>query len=156
MNPPATSTEALLIEALVEMSDMLDRVETLVPALDTGQRGMLEANARLVAQLAAIEVRMVAFAEAAKVHAAKHIAERTNEAARHTIELQLRAMQEAARMLFQKELGPSLRALVQPLQRVQEVVRRSARPWDTWLAHAATAAVASVCTWLAVSGVWRP
>jgi hypothetical protein len=156
VNPPVTSSEALLIEALAEMSGVLDRAEALIPALDMGQRGMVEANTKLVAQLAAIEVRMAAFAETAKIHAAKHIAERTDEAAKRAINLQLRAMQEAARMLFQKELGPALQALVQPLQRVQEVARQSARPWDAWLTHATTAGIASLWTWLATSGVWRP
>jgi len=156
VNPPVTSSEALLIEALDEMSKVLHRVETLIPALNTGQRGMMEASAKLAAQLSTVEARMVAFAEAAKIHAVKHIAERTDEAARQAINLQLRAMQEAARVLFLKELGPALQSLVQPLQRVQEVARQSARPWDAWLTHAATAGVASLWTWLVAAGVWRP
>ena len=155
MNPPVTSSEALLIEALDEMSEVLHRVETLVPALDAGQRGMTQASVKLAAQLSTVEVRMAAFAEAAKNHAVKHIAARTDEAARHSINLQLLAMEESARMLFLKELSPALQGLVQPLQRVQEVARQSARPWDAWLTHAATAGVASLWTWLLTAGVWR-
>ena len=155
MNPPVTSSEALLIEALEELSGVLDRVQTLVPALDTGQRGMLETSARLVAQLSTMEVRMLALADAAKRDAVKHIADRTDEAMRHSIHRQLRVMQEAARILFQKELGPALQALVQPLQNVKEEVRQSVRPWDAWFTHAATAGVASAWTWVVTSGVWR-
>jgi len=155
VNPPVTSSEALLIEALDEMSAVLRRVETLVPALDAGQRGMTEASAKLAAQLSTVEARMAAFAEAAKNHAVKHIAARTDEAARNAINLQLKTMQEAARVLFLKELGPALQGLVQPLQRVQEAARQSARPWDAWLTHAATAGVASLWTWLVTAGVWR-
>ena len=65
-------------------------------------------------------------------------------------------MEEAARTLFMKELGPVRQSLVQPRQRLRELVQQGARPWDRWLTHAATAAVASLATWLVVSGVWRP
>lgn len=156
MNPPVTSSEALLIEALDEMSEVLHRVETLVPALDAGQRGMTEASAKLAAQLSTFEARLAASTEAAKMLVARHMAARADEVTRNSINLQLKAMEESARVLFLKELGPALQSLAQPLQRVQEVVRQSARPWDAWLTHAATAGVASLWTWLVTAGVWRP
>ena len=156
MNPPATAREALLIEALGEMGDVLDRVEALMPAMEAGRRSLAEAHEMLSAQLSSLEVRMVASVEAAKNGAVDHISERTRQAARHSIELHLKIMEEAARALFLKELAPALRGLVQPLLHVREVLRNSARPWDTWLTHAATAAVASLFTWLLASGAWRP
>ncbi|MEO8056693.1 MAG: hypothetical protein ABI671_00100 [Burkholderiales bacterium] len=156
MNPPVTGREALLIEAIAEMVDVLDRVNTLIPTLETGQRRAEEAHAKLATQVGTLEVRMAAAAEAAKTHAVNYIAQRTAQATRQSIDLHVRAMEEAARALFVKELGPALQGLVQPLLRVQEVVRQNARPWDGWLTHAATAAVASVCTWLVTTGAWRP
>lgn len=156
MIPPATSRDALLIELLGEMSGVLDRAEELLPAFETGQRGMTEACGKLLAQLATMEVRMVGITEAAQNRAVKHIAQRSDEATRQILSIQVRAMQEAARMLFLKELGPALQALVQPLQRLKEDLQRRSRLWDAWLTHAATASVASLCTWLATTGVWRP
>jgi hypothetical protein len=156
VNPPVTGREALLIEAIAEMGGVLDRVETLIPTLEAGQRGVEQTHAKLAAQVSTLEVRMAAAAEAAKAHAVNHIAQRTAQATRHSIDLHVRAMEEAARTLFVKELGPALQGLVQPLLRVQEVVRQHARPWDGWLTHAATAAVASLITWLVTSGAWKP
>ncbi len=156
MNPPVTGREALLIEAIAEMGDVLDRVDTLIPTLEAGQRRAEETHSKLAAQVATLEVRMAAAAEAAKAHAVNHIAQRTAQATRQSIDLHVRAMEEAARTLFVKELGPALQGLVQPLLRVQEIVRQHARPWDGWLTHAATAAVASVLTWIVTSGGWRP
>jgi len=92
----------------------------------------------------------------AKAHAVHHIALRTDQATRRSIDLSIKAMEEAARTLFLKELGPALQGLVQPLQQLRELAQQSARPWDVWLTHAATAGVASLATWLVSSGVWRP
>ena len=156
MNLPGTAREALLIEALGEMTGVLDRAEALLPELDAGQRGLLEANKNLAGQLATIEIRMEAFADKAKAHAANHIALRAGQAARRSIDLHVKAMDEAAHTLFLKELSPALQSLVQPLQRLREIVQQNARPWDVWLTHAATAAVASAATWIVTSGVWRP
>jgi hypothetical protein len=156
VNPPVTAREALLIEALAEMGNVLDRVETLTRALEAGQRDAVEAHGKLAVQVSTLEIRLAAAGETVKNNAVNFIAQRTNQATRQSIELHLRSMQEAARALFLKELEPTLQALVQPLLRVQEVVRENARPWDSWLTHAATASVASTCTWLVTSGVCRP
>ena len=70
----------------------------------------------------------------------KHIARRTDEVARSSVDAQTRAMEEAARALFGTEVGPpcsgsSCRCSTWP--------QRVARPWERWLTHAATAAAAS-------------
>ena len=156
MIPPGTAREALLIEALGEMSGVLDRVESLVHALKTAERGTVEAHGKLAAQLPTLEAHIAATAKAATTHAVNLIAQRTTQSTRQSIDEHLRAMEEAARSLLLKELGPLLQALTQPLLRLQQVVRDNARPWDAWLTHAATAAAASMCTWLVMSGVWKP
>ena len=155
MNPPLTGREALLIEAVGELVDVLDRVQTLVPTLDASRREVMAASAQLTNQLSAIEARMGALAEAAKTYALNHISQRTNQMTRQSIDEHLKAMDEAARGLFVKELGPALQALVQPLRQAQQTARRSALSWDTWMTHAATAAVTAVATWLVTGGVGR-
>ena len=152
MNPPVNAREALLIEALGEMAEVLERADTVVCALDAARRGVFEANGRLAADLSTMERRMAALAEATKERVLHHLVDRTNQATRRSIDLHVKAMEEAARDLFSKELDPALRSLVQPLLRLQEVVRQNARIWDSWLTHAATAAAASLCTWLIASG----
>jgi hypothetical protein len=156
VNPPVTGREALLIEALGEISEVLDRVEQFIPALELAQHRAEEAHGKLATQMATLEVRMGAAAEAAKTHAVTFIAQRTAQVTRGSIELHVRAMEEAAQTLFVKELGPALQGLVQPLLRAQEVVRNSARPWDAWFTHATTAAAAALVTWLVTSGAWKP
>ena len=155
MNPPLNGREALLIETVGELVEVLDRVQTLVPTLDAGRLAVTAVSGQLATQLCGMEARFGALSEAAKAHALNHIAQRTGQATRQSIDQHLKAMDEAARTLFVKELGPALQALVQPLQQVHEVVRRSAKPWDTWLTHAATAAVTAVATWLVTSWASR-
>ncbi len=156
MNLPGTAREALLIEALGEMTGVLDRMDALVPQLDAGYRRFVDADKELAGQLSTIEVCMKAFAEKARAHAVHHIALHADQTARRSIDLHVKAMEEAAHTLFLKEVGPALQSLVQPLQRLRQLVQQNARPWDIWLTHAATAAVASLVTWLVTSGVWRP
>ena len=156
MNPPVTGREALLIEAIADMREVLDRVGTLVPTLEANRRDAVEAHGRLADQVSTLEVRLAAAGETIRSNAVNFIAKRTGEATQSSIEMHLRAMDDAARTLFLKELGPALQGLAQPLLRAQEVVRQHARPWDTWLTHAATATAASVCTWLVATGAWKP
>ncbi len=156
MNPPATGREALLIEALDGMIDVLDRVELLIPTLSEGERGLLAANHQLTAQLGTLDARMVRFAEAAKMHVVKHIAQYTDQATQRLIDEHVGAMEKAAHLLFIKDVGPALRSLVQPLQRAAEIAEEAANPWNSWLTHAATAMGASGVTWVLTSGVWRP
>ncbi|MEO6277939.1 hypothetical protein [Roseateles sp.] len=155
MNPPVTGREALLIEAIAELVDVLDRVDLLLPALEAGQIDAAAAHRKLAVQVSKLEAQMVATGETVKTNAVKFIAQHTGQATRQSIDLHIGAMEEAARKLFVAELSPALRALVAPLLQVQEIVRQQARPWDHWLTHAATAIVASLCTWVVMSGVWR-
>lgn len=86
-------------------------------------------------------------AENAKVQAVKHILARTDEAARRSIELQSRAMADAARVAFGADLGASL-------QRLQSLQERRGRRWEQWLTHAAAAATASAATWTLAITLW--
>jgi hypothetical protein len=98
-----------------------------------------------------MEDRMVAITERVKRQAVKHILVRTDEAARRSVDTQTRAMAEAAQTLFKAEIGPALQRLAMPLQRL---VQRVDRPWQQWLTHAATAAVASAATWALAVYLW--
>jgi len=75
----------------------------------------------------------------------KHILARTDEAARRSVDLQARALADAARVAFGGQLGATLQRLESVLQ---PLVERRERRWERWLTHAAAAATASAATWV--------
>jgi cell division septum initiation protein DivIVA len=144
MSDPATAREALIAEAIGDVARLLDRVEAVVPALHEACRALEQARLELDEHLTAFERRLAATTQLAKNEVVRHIGARTDEAARRSIDLQSRAMADAARVAFGAELGATmqrLQALLQPL-----VERRRPR-WEPWLTHAAAVAVASAATW---------
>jgi hypothetical protein len=95
--------------------------------------------------LAGFETQVLALTEKAKVQAVKHILARTDEAARRSVELQARAMADAARVAFGAKLGATLQRVESALQ---PLIERRERRWERWLTHAAAAATASAATWV--------
>ena len=144
MNPPSTAREALIAEALGDVARLIDRVEALTPAMDRARQALAQANAQWVHRVIGFEGRMAAITENAKTKAIEHIARRTDEVARRSLDQQTLAMTEAARALFNAELGQALQRITTSLQ---PLVERVERPWELWLTYAATAAAASAATW---------
>lgn len=151
MTHPATARELLIAEALGEAAALIERVETLAPALDAARQALADAHQGLADQLAAFEGQVAAITDRAKVQTVKHILARTDEAARRSIELQSRAMADAARVALGAELGAALERLkaVTP-----EVAQQSPRRWEPWLTHAAAAVAASALTWGVAAWLW--
>jgi len=140
---PNTTREVLIVEALGEAAKLIRQVEALAPALDQSRQALADAHSGLAGHLAAFETQVLALAENAKVQVVKHILARTDEAARRSIDVQSRAMADAARVAFGADLGATL-------QRLQSLHERPGRRWEQWLTHAAAAATASAATWMAV------
>ncbi|MEO5685892.1 MAG: hypothetical protein ABIR54_00900 [Burkholderiaceae bacterium] len=151
MNPPSTAREAMIAEAIGDVIVLLDRLEAVAPSMDATRQALVQARLELAIQVVAFEERMAAITENAKVQAVKHIARRTDEAARGLLDMQTRAMEEAARTLFRAEVAPALQQLVRPLQ---HLASRAGHPWACWLTHAATAALASAVTWALSAYLW--
>lgn len=87
--------------------------------------------------------RMAAITEHAKAKTLQHLAARTDEATRRTIEQQTRAMADAARQAFGTEIGRTverLHAVLKPL------IERAGPRWEQWLTHAAAVAVGAAVT----------
>lgn len=145
MTDPATAREALIVEAIGDVAKLLREVEAVAPALDQTCQALLLANASLRDELSGFERRMAAITENAKTVTAKHLAARADEAARRSIDQQSRAMADAARVAFGAELGATMQRLQATLQ---PLIERQARRWETWMTHAAAAAVASGATWV--------
>jgi hypothetical protein len=138
VNEPVGAREALLIEAIGEVVNLIDSVDRLTP-------GLREATREI--DLAGFESQVLALTEKAKVQAVKHILARTDEAARRSIEQQSRAMADAARVAFGADLGATM-------QRLQSLQERPGRRWEQWLTHAAAAATASAATWALAITLW--
>ena len=147
MTHPSTTREALIVEALGEAEKLIRQVEALAPALDQSRQALADAHSGLAGQLAALEAQVLALTEKVKVQAVKHILARTDEAARRSIELQSRAMADAARVAFGADLGAAM-------QRLQSLHERPGRRWEQWLTHAAAAATASAATWTLAVILW--
>lgn len=151
MTRPSTTREALIVEALGEAAKLIRQVEALAPVLDESRQALADAHSGLAGQLAAFESQVAALTEKAKVQTVKHILARTDEAAKRSIELQARAMADAARVAFGAELGATLQRL---RSSIQPADGRPGRRWEQWLTHAATAATASAVTWTLAVTLW--
>ena len=151
MADPTTLREALIVEALGEAAKLIRQVEALTPALDQSRQALADAHSGLAGQLAAFESQVAALTEKAKVQAVKHILARTDEAARRSVDLQGRAMADAARVAFGAELGATMQRLQSALQ---PLIERPERHWERWLTHAAAAATASAATWTLAVMLW--
>ena len=151
MNSPNTTREALIVEALGEAAKLIRQVEALAPVLDKSRQALADAHSGLAGQMAAFESQVAALTEKAKVVTVKHISARTDDAARRSIELQGRAMADAARVAFGTEFGATLQRLQWALQRL---IERPEQRWERWLTHAAAAVTASAATWTLAVILW--
>lgn len=154
MSRATTAREALVVEATADMSALVDRLEALTSALDSHQQLLTDAGAMLSQQVECAERSMAMLTEHAKTHAVRHIARRTEEMVKVSLDTQRRAMAEAAQDLFRTEVGPALQRVTTPLQRLEDLARRGANPWVPWLTHLATGAVASALTWALAAWLW--
>ena len=145
MKAPATAREALIVEAIGDVAALINRVEAATPAMDEASDALRRSSAALRDDLAGFEQRMAAITENAKTQTVKHLASRTDEAARRSIDLQSKAMADAARVAFGAELGATMQRLQTTLQPLIE--RRQAH-WEPWLTHAAVAVAAAAATWV--------
>ena len=147
MSDPVTAREALLIEAIGEVSNLIDSVDRLTPELQEMRCEIDRASTGLRDSLAAFEGQVLALTEKSKVVAVKHILARTEEAARQATALHSRAMADAARVAFGAEVGAAL-------QRLKSLHERPERRWEQWLTHAAAAATASAGTLMLTLTLW--
>jgi hypothetical protein len=151
MSLPTTAREALILEAIGEVAQLLQRVEALKPALDESCRALMQASKALRDDVTIFARQLEVITESAKTQTVRHMAARTDEATRRSIDLQSRAMADAARVAFGAELGATMQRLQTTLQPLLEERQRR---WECWLTHAAAAAVSSAATWSMTVYFW--
>ena len=122
MSHPSTAREALIAEAIGDVAQLLDRVEALMQGMEGARQEQAAAAIELGRQLGAVDSSVATITDGAKT----------------------RAMSDAARSLFDEEVGATLQRLCVSLQRL---IERADRPWEHGATHAATALVASAVAW---------
>lgn len=142
---PSTVREALIVEAIGDVAQLLQQVEALSAALTETNQALLQTSKALQGDATALKRQIVEIAEQAKSHTLKHIVTRADEASRRAVEVQSRAMADAARVAFGAELG----AMIQRLQTMLQPLFRQSEPrWECWMTHAAVAAASVAATWV--------
>ena len=154
MSDLVTVREELMAVAIGDLGTLLDRFEKLAPQLEASRMELLSTSTELAERVEAYSKRMDEITQNAKLQAVKHIARRADEMARGTVDTQTRAMEEAARVVFRNEIGPTLQRVTLPLQEVVAMARKGARPWEGWLLHAATAVLSSAISWGMAAWLW--
>ena len=137
MNRSTTAREALI----GDIAELLDRAEALIPAMADSREKLADAANQLAAYVEPFKTHMVGVAGEAGKAAVEHIYRRTNEIAAESLRTQTQAMNEAARTIIDKEIGPPLRQLAASLH---VLIERTRRPqWETWATYAATGTVSA-------------
>jgi hypothetical protein len=142
MKPPTSAREALIAEALGDVATLLARVDAVTAALHTSCDAVQQASARMEARASQMDDKVRLLTEVATAVAVKHVARRTEYLVRSVAELQTRAMEGAARDLFQRELTPAL----QRLSRITSQANVSARWWTCVGIAAASSSATFVAT----------
>jgi hypothetical protein len=150
---PTTAREALVAELMGDMAKLLDRVDTLAPAIDDARRKMTAAAQALAAGVAPFKAHMMDIAAETRKSAVAHIVSSANRASAELIEIQTRAMLDLSKAIVDKEVGPPLRRLASNLE---QLVQRTRRPWwESWVDYAATAVLSAIVSAMFVFYVVR-
>jgi putative lipoic acid-binding regulatory protein len=145
MSRVSDTREALIAEALGDFAKVLDRIDAVTPTLKEARDELEFTAARLLGNIEPFQTRIVTRAIETQEQAVAHIVQQANLVARKTVDEQTRAMQEAARRIFNDEVVPPLHRVASELRQAHQRVRPS---WEGWLTHATVAVTAASCTWM--------
>ncbi len=151
MSVPSTSREVLIVETLTEAARLLEAIQALAPKLDASRQALADAHRGLADQMTDFHKQVIGLCDKAKLQAVTYILARTDEAAKRAIELQGRAMTEAARAAFEAEVNVAL----QRLRQVQLAMEKARGAWwEPWFTHAVAAGFGSAVTWALITTPW--
>ena len=163
MNVPDSAREALFIEALGGLAELIDQLRVIGPAVEESRQALVDAHAGLATQLAnrlsSFAVQMCAMEETARTKTVKTVLTNVVAGAREAMESQNQDLRETAQALFAEQARLAIERLTATSQRMVEQQRSL---WDQWLVLVLTACASSLLT-LAVlwplaawTGGWRP
>lgn len=136
MTHPSSAREALIVEALGHVAQLLDRVDALTLSVDAARIALEDASAQLQSDLKVLDADIQVVTHQAKVAVVEHVLKRVNKAAGEVIATQAQAMAAAARLAFSEQADSNFPRLIKLLQ---SALQRIERPWEVWMTHAATA-----------------
>ena len=142
MGRSSSAREALVAELMGDMAQLLDRIDTLAPAIDNARLEMTAAVHELAASVGPFRAHMGEIAEQTKRTSVQNIQSYTKYAAAMLLEAQTKAMTDSARAMFDTEVGPPLRRLAWELEQLAKHVRRPW--WEDWITFGATAMVSAI------------
>jgi len=142
MERSSSAREALVAELMGDMAQLLDRIDTLAPAIDNARLEMTAAVHELAASVGPFRAHMGEIAEQTKRTSVQNIQSYTKYAAAMLLEAQTKAMTDSARAMFDTEVGPPLRRLAWELEQLAKHVRRPW--WEDWITFGATAMVSAI------------
>jgi hypothetical protein len=131
----------LVAELIGDMANLLERADTVAPAVDEARQALIDAAANVIASLDRFQAHVNGITEQAKRHTAEHIIAATNQTTRRLMEEQATTMRQAGQAICEREAAPPLLRLTASLQRMVQDVHR---PRDTWLTHAAAATLSAI------------
>ncbi|MCV2438707.1 hypothetical protein [Paucibacter sp. DJ2R-2] len=153
MKSPQSSREALIAEAIGELGQLLDRVDTLLPAISEVTRQQVEASAQLADQLSDFETQINALGDKVKVHALKQLLALVEAHAVQAMESQTGAMNKAISEAFKAEVDRALQHIRKTIERQTGVHQRHAGRLPA-LAGCLVAGAAGAITGLLATWPW--
>ena len=138
----ATAREALIVEVIGDVAKLIDRVEALTPAMNASREKLAAVAIRLGGDLEPFKARLVQAVTQTENAAVEHVRRCTAQIAAESMRKQRQAMDDAARAIVEREIGPPLRQLASTLH---TLVERTRRPqWATWATYAATGTLPTI------------
>lgn len=143
----STALETLIAELFGDMAGLIERAESFATTMQKAQDEMTSAAWLLDSRVEPFRHALAAEIDKTKIIAVKAFIYQTNEVAKSGLRHQTQAMTDAARTIFEKEMALPQRQLVAALQ---GLINQLQRPWETLLAHTATAVVSAAATGIAL------
>jgi hypothetical protein len=147
---PSNVREALLAEALGDLGQLLQRAEAVEQAMAVTAGDLREARLQLAAQMNNLDRELGSLTRKAQAAAVQHILDRTDLAAKRTIEAQTQAMEAAAQALFARQLQPALQRVATLLQ--QRTPASSV--WQAFATHALAVVLTAAGSWGLAAWLW--
>lgn len=148
MNISDTAREAVFIEALGGLSELIDRLQAICPAVEDSRQALIDAHAELGEQLSdrlsAFALQLGTMSHTAKDQIVKAVVTHVDVAARRTVEKQKQELRETAHALFGEQVRLAIQNLAIASQRMAEQ-RASMR--YLWLGHAVMGCATFALSW---------
>jgi len=116
MDRTNTAREALLAELLGEVLELIRRVESLPPVIDGSRDTLTDAADRLAATAETLKVSAETLSATTQRRIAEFIVRSADDARKHVIEEQTRAMAQTSKSIVAQEIAPALKRVAEQLR----------------------------------------